>query len=179
MGSFPLHLNANLKSRRKDGRRKGREKIHSHRSFIAQDKPFQLALKLKQRVPKKALGHLSGGEKDYLYWNTPLMHSAWERLDEHVQVSITTDTTDTSTMTERQVQSLTCVLRAHGLCYLSPVHAVLLIHNSPTPGATPEVNQGHKQRKMMRNNRKGCNGGVKSSTGEWKPQTGNIFGNRD
>lgn len=46
---------------------------------------------------------------------------------------------------KRGLQSLTCVLRAYGLCYVSPIHAVLLIHNNPTPGATPRVKKGHEQ----------------------------------
>ncbi len=40
---------------------------------------------------------------------------------------------------KRALQCLTCVLRADGLCYLRPIHAVLLIHNNPPSGATPTV----------------------------------------
>lgn len=43
------------------------------------------------------------------------------------------------------LQYLTCVLRAYGLCYLSPIHAVLLIQNNPPSGATPRVRKRHKQ----------------------------------
>jgi len=43
------------------------------------------------------------------------------------------------------LQSLTCVLRAYGLCYLRPIHAVLVIHNNPPSGATPRVRKRNRQ----------------------------------
>ena len=56
--------------------------------------------------------------------------------------SLTSVPTDMCVM---DLQSLTCVLSAYGLRYLSPVHTVFLVYGKPSSGATPKVRKRHRR----------------------------------
>lgn len=138
-----------ISEQEKRWRQKGEKKIHTHCSFIAQAKPFQLQpWSRSMGCQDKALIHPPLGEGDSS--TSPEISSevlsAWGYLDVQVQaLNYSQRYQHVHNGSKGRSCSLTCVLRAYGLCYLSPIHAVLLIRNNPPSGATPRARKKHKQ----------------------------------
>lgn len=151
LGLFPTAPQCQSQSRRRDGSSKGRKKKYTP-TAASQLKlnPFNYSPEVEAWGAKKKLSSILLQEREtpLPLLKYPLMHSLHEavwmcKFEFYITPNWTQRVHNGSK--KEQVQSLTCVLRAYGLCYLSPIHAVLLIHNNPPSGATPKVRRRHKQ----------------------------------